>query len=213
MSEYVCTCACACARFCVTDCVRLTACKPYTTGVHVRLCSSLTRQILCVHRPTPLPTTHHHQFPDPPESSLKLTSTTTDSTNAVQHGKASLEKLSPFLKATLLQTLFIFIQALSFVGFYREGDWWAIVKRLLLDAFYLPHLAVDFRDFFAWPDFSLPTLEFKLTLAVSFVGIAVVAPYFRAVLSWCHSQSWFATGAGKPGRWEGRIMAVFAGLR
>ena len=149
---------------------------------------------------------------NPPESSLELTSTTT-STNAVQHGKALLEKLSPFLKATLLQTLFIFIQALSFVGFYREGDWWAIVKRLLVDAFYLPHLAVDFRDFFAWPDFSLPTLEFKLTLAVSFVGIAVVAPYFRAVLSWCHSQSWFATGAGKPGRWEGRIMAVFAGLR
>ena len=156
---------------------------------------------------------HHHQFPDPPESSLKLTSTTTTSTNAVQHGKASLEKLSPFLKATLLQTLFIFIQGLSFVGFYREGDWWAIVKHLLVNAFYLPHLAVDFRDFFAWPDFSLPTLEFKLTLAVSFVGIAVVAPYFRAVLSWCHSQSWFATGAGKPGRWEGRIMAVFAGLR
>ena len=194
----------------MTDCVRLTACKPYTTGVHVRLSFSPKSYASTDHLPT---TTHHHQFPDPPESSLKLTTTTTDSTNAVQHGKASLEKLSPFLKATLLQTLFIFIQALSFVGFYREGDWWAIVKRLLLDAFYLPHLAVDFRDFFAWPDFSLPTLEFKLTLAVSFVGIAVVAPYFRAVLSWCHSQSWFATGAGKPGRWEGRIMAVFAGLR
>ena len=157
---------------------------------------------------------HHHQFPDPPESSLELTSTTTTTTtDAVQHNKAALEKLSPFLKATLLQTLFIFIQALSFVGFYREGDWWAIVTHLLANAFYLPYLAVDFWDFFAWPDFALPALEFKLTLAVSFVAIAVVAPYFRAVLSWCHAQPWFATGGGKPGRWEGRLMAVFAGIR
>ena len=156
---------------------------------------------------------HHHQFPDPPESSLPLTITTTTTTNTVQHGKALLEKLSPFLKATLLQTLFVFMQALSFVDFYREGDWWTIVTHLLASAFYLPNLLVDFRDFFAWPDISLPHLEFKLTLAVSFVGIAVFAPYFRAVLSWCYTQSWFVRGSDKPGRWEGRLMAVFAGLR
>ena len=157
---------------------------------------------------------HTHQFPDPSDTDLQLTTTTTTAkTNAVQDDQSSLKGLSPVVKATLVQVLFMFIKSLSLVSFYHEGSWRVIVREVLSSAFYLPDLMLDFRSFFTWPDFSLPTLEFKLTLGISFVSIAVIAPYFRECLSFCYKQPWFAMGSAKPGRWETRLMAVFAGLR
>ena len=154
-------------------------------------------------------TSAHHRIPD-----LKLVATTTlTTTNAVQDDKSMLGAFSPVVKAIVLQVLFVFMKSLSLVSFYHEGSWRVIVREVLSSAFYVPDVMVDFRGFFTWPDFSLPNLEFKLTLGVSFVSIAVFAPYFRGVLSWCYTQPWFAMGSDKPGRWEARLMAVFAGLR